>query len=419
MIPYKHALECSNPGETWFDWIPGQARNDESLNQQNNIDGLPARASLFSVAVCLVLSGTSTAGESAATEKEFEAVRSQIRTVQTRIKSAEDEIEQMLAELREYEIAASNATKALTKIDHSITDKQDRLAVLNGEFNQLGKNLQKEKKRLSEQVRVMYKTGRNDYIKLLLNQEDPAIVGRTLAYHDYYNRARTKRIGDIKLALEQLKTLQDKINGETEELISLRSNQESKLVELDSYRQDREKLLVRSRRFVNDQDRQLQALQKTERELAALLANLESRDTVMERYEDEPPFASLKGKLTWPVRGKIRIRYGDFKKGGKLKSRGITFASEAGTEVHAISSGKVIYADWFRNLGLLLILDHGDGFMSLYGYNEVLLKKPGDQVGKNKPIAKTGDTGGQEYPGLYFEIRRSGNPLNPSLWCRS
>lgn len=371
------------------------------------------------LALCLVFSTSGQAGETAATQQEIETVKSQIKTVKTHIRSAENEIDQMLAELRKYEIAAADATRALTEINHSITDKQNRLTELNDEFSQLDKNLQREKKLLSEQVRVMYRTGRNDYIKLLLNQEDPAIVGRTLAYHDYYNRARTKRIGDIRLALEQLKTIQNKIHGETEELISLRSSQESKLAELNSYRQDRQKLLVRSRRFVNDQDRQLQALQKTERELAALLANLKSRDTVMEKYEDEPPFASLKGKLTWPVRGKIRIRYGDFKKGGKLKSQGITFASEAGTEVHAISSGKVIYADWFRNLGLLMILDHGDGFMSLYGYNELLLKKPGDWVEKNKPIAKIGDTGGQEYPGLYFEIRRKGNPLNPSLWCRS
>ena len=371
------------------------------------------------VVVCLALSGTGMAAETVVKEKEFESVRSQIKTVQTRIKSAEDDIEQMLAELQKYEIAASSATKALTKINRSITDKQNRLATLNNEFRQLDKNLQGEKEKLSEQIRVMYKTGRNDYIKLLLNQENPAIVGRTLAYHDYYNRARTKRINDIRIALEQMTALQDKINGETQELISLRSNQESKLGEWASSRQDREKLLVRSRRFVDDQDRQLQALQKTERELASLLAKLKSRDVIMEEYEDEPPFASLKGKLTWPVRGKIRTRYGDFKKGGKLKSQGITFASEAGTEVYAISSGKVIYADWFRNLGLLLILDHGDGFMSLYGYNQVLLKKPGDWVGKNKPIAKTGDTGGQAFSGLYFEIRRGGNPLNPSLWCRS
>ena len=322
----------------------------------------------------------------------------------------------MLAELQKYETAAADVTMTVRQLNSAISAKQDRLATLNEELNQLGENLRQEKNLLSEQVRAMYRTGRNDYIKLLLNQENPTLFGRILAYHDYYNRARTKRIDAIRLTQEQLEVLQEKINGDKEELISLRSGKEAKLAELNAHRQDREKLLVRSRRFIDDQDRQLQVLLKTEQELGELLTRLKRSE---EKYEDELSFASLKGKLKWPVRGKITSRYGETKKGGKLKSRGITFASAAGTEVHAISSGTVVYADWFRNLGLLLILDHGNGFMSLYGYNEVLLKKAGDRVGKNNPIARTGDTGGQKYPGLYFEIRREGTPLNPSLWCRS
>ena len=367
-------------------------------------------------ALCLLLAPLCRAAETETTEKEIESVKSQIKTVQTRIRSAENELEQMLAELQKYETAAADVTMTVRQLNSAISAKQDRLATLNEELNQLGENLRQEKILLSEQVRAMYRTGRNDYIKLLLNQENPTLFGRVLAYHDYYNRARTKRIGVIRLTQEQLAALQEKINGDKEELISLRSGKEAKLAELNAHRQDREKLLVRSRRFIDDQDRQLQVLLKTEQELGELLTRLKRSE---EKYEDELSFASLKGKLKWPVRGKITSRYGETKKGGKLKSRGITFASAAGTEVHAISSGTVVYADWFRNLGLLLILDHGNGFMSLYGYNEVLLKKAGDRVGKNNPIARTGDTGGQKYPGLYFEIRREGTPLNPSLWCRS
>ena len=370
----------------------------------------------FFTTFCLVLAPLCRAAEADVTEKEIESVKSQIKTVQTRIKSAENELEQMLAELQKYEIAAADITMSVGQLNSAISAKQGRLTALNEELNQLGENLRQEKNLLSEQVRAMYRTGRNDYIKLLLNQEDPALFGRVLAYHDYYNRARSKRIDTVRLAQEQAAALQGKINDDTEVLISLRSGKEAKLVELNAYREDREKLLVRSRRFIDDQDRQLRVLLKTERDLGALLTKLKRSE---EEYGDEPSFANLKGKLRWPVRGKIISRYGETKKGGKLKSRGITFASAVGTEVHAISSGTVVYADWFRNLGLLLILDHGNGFMSLYGYNEVLLKKAGDRVGKNNPIARAGDTGGQKYPGLYFEIRREGNPLNPSLWCRS
>ena len=232
----------------------------------------------------------------------------------------------MLAELQKYEIAAAEITMSVRQVNSSISTRQVRLKALNKELKQLDENLWQEKSLLSEQVRAMYRTGRNDYIKLLLNQEDPALFGRVLAYHDYYNRARTKRIDAIMLAQERQQALQEKINGDTEELISLRSGKKAKLAELNAYRKDREKLLAGSRRFIDDQDRQLQVLVKTERELAILLSNLERSEDI---YKDEPPFASLKGKLRWPVRGKITSRYGEFKKGGKLKSQGITFTSTA------------------------------------------------------------------------------------------
>ena len=370
----------------------------------------------FLFAICLVYPVPGPGDDTAAAEQEMEAVKSQIESVQTRIKSAEDEVELMLAELQKYETAAAEAATAVRRINSDIASGQDRLTALNEEFNQLGANLRSEQELLSEQVRAMYRTGRNDYVKLLLNQENPALFGRTLAYHDYFNRARTKRIDAIRLAQEQLRSLQEKIHAGTAQLITLRSGKQEKLAELAAYREDREQLLVRSRRYLDDQDRQLQALLRTERELDTLLSRLRRNETV---FDDETPFVSLKGKLSWPVRGKIITRYGELKKGGKIKSQGIIFASDAGIDVHAISSGTVVYADWFRNLGLLLILDHGDGFMSLYGYNEVLLKKAGDRVGKNSPIARTGDSGGQNNPGLYFEIRRKGDPLNPSLWCRT
>lgn len=377
--------------------------------------GLPEPAWLLA-ALCLVSPVPGQADETAATEQEMEAVRWQIKTVRTRIKSAENEVEQMLVELRKYETAAAGVAAAVRQISSEIDTGKTRLAKLNEEMRQLGENLRTERDLLAEQVRAMHRTGRNDYIKLLLNQEDPALFGRTLAYHDYFNRARTNRIEAISLAQQQLRELQEKINGETEQMISLRSGKEAKLAELTAYREDREDLLARSRRYIEDQDRQLQVLLKTEQELGELIAGLRRSE---DGYEDDVPFVNLKGKLRWPVHGKIITRYGELRKGGKLRSQGVTFASAAGNDVHAVSSGTVVYADWFRNLGLLLILDHGNGFMSLYGYNEVLLKKAGDRVAKNSPIARTGDTGGQNTTGLYFEIRREGSPLNPSLWCRT
>ena len=368
------------------------------------------------IAFFLVVPVLCAADDTATAEQEIKAVKSRIKTMQTRIRSAEDDVEKMLIELREYETSAAEVSAALRRIDKDIAGAQNRLATLNQEIGRLGQDLRREQTLLAEQVRALHRTGGNDYLKLLLNQEDPALFGRTLAYHDYYNRARTDRIAAIGLAQEQISTLRGTIEVEKEELVSLRAGKEARLAELTRYRKERKQLLARSKYFIDDQGQQLQVLLNTERELEALLSGIKPN---VEVIEQDAPFASLKGKLPWPVHGKIIIRYGELKKGGKLKSQGVTFASAAGTDVHAISSGTVVYADWFRNLGLLLILDHGDGYMSLYGHNEELLKQAGDRVGRNNLIARTGDTGGRQRPGLYFEIRRGGNPLNPSLWCRS
>ena len=373
----------------------------------------PAR---YFLALFLVAPVLGQAHGTATAEQEIEAVKSRIEAFQTRIRSAENEVEQMLVELRGYETSAAGVSAALRRINSDIDGARARLAALNDEAAQLDEGLRREKELLAEQVRAMHRGGGNDYLKLLLNQEDPALVGRVLAYHDYFNRARRARIAALRQAQERLMALRKTIETETQELVSLRAGKRARLAELGRHRERREQLLARSRRFIDDQDQQLQVLLNTERELEALLNRLRGNGNVAAR---QAPFASLKGKLPWPVRGKIISRYGEPRKGGKLKNRGVTIAAAAGTEVHAISYGTVVYADWFWNLGLLLILDHGDGYMSLYGHNEALLKQTGEQVGRNNPIARTGDTGGRQHPGLYFEIRRGGNPLNPSTWCRS
>ena len=171
--------------------------------------------------------------------------------------------------------------------------------------------------------------------------------------------------------------------------------------------------------YISDQGRQLQVLQRNEQEIETLVNQLRHQENIVKSFEEVPPFTNLKGKLKWPVIGKIGAHYGRSRKGGKLKWQGVLIRAVSGADVHAVSTGKVIFADWFRNLGLLIIIDHGNGYMSLYGHNERLLKKVGDWVLADESIAKVGDTGGQEQPNLYFEIRSSGMPVDPALWCKS
>ena len=209
------------------------------------------------------------------------------------------------------------------------------------------------------------------------------------------------------------------IKQQTQQLEELQQNQQAKLKEFQSYRDSRQVITARLQAYIDEQGIQLQFLQKDEQELAKLVSELKHQELAIQVYEDMPPFTSLKGKLNWPARGKIAKQFGKLRKGGQLKWQGVTIAAKNGVEVKAITTGKVIFADWFRNMGLLLILDHGDGFMSLYGHNERLLKKAGDWVLSGEIIARVGDTGGQQKSGLYFEIRKSGNPINPNLWCKN
>ena len=239
-----------------------------------------------------------------------------------------------------------------------------------------------------------------------------------MTYHDYYNRARSERISEIQITINNLQQLVQTIDTETRKLGLLKDQQINKYDQLAKFGEERNAIINDLNQYISQQDQELSNLQQDEQELESLLNNLKNNQNVVELYENLPPFDSLKAKLNWPVSGKIITKYGSAKKDGKLRWNGVKISAVQGNEVASISAGKVIFADWFRNLGLLIIIDHGNGYMSLYGHNERLLKKTDDFVSTNEAIAKVGNTGGQSESALYFEIRQQGTPLNPALWCQ-
>lgn len=370
------------------------------------------------VFLCTQIVYAAAEGKSDLTAAELESVRTQIRDVESNIETARNETGMLLKELQTKEIAASNVSDKLEKIEAQINDQVKRLAKLRVQKSASELSLKEERKHLAQQIRAAYKMGKNDYLKLLLNQQDPARTGRMLAYYDYYNQARTIRINKVSDSLRELAQLQQTIQSETIQLDQLRAVQLAELEEFTVYRASRKDIVARLHGYIEEQGKQLQTLQKNEQELASLVNKLREEESIVQIYEEMPAFNTLEGKLSWPVRGKIKSRFGALRKGGKLRWQGVTIAAGSGTEIRAISTGKVIFADWFRNMGLLIILDHGDGYMSLYGHNQRLLKKVGDWVQTDENIAKVGDTGGQQQSGLYLEIRQNGKPLNPGLWCK-
>lgn len=356
--------------------------------------------------------------DSAEKAVELNSLRTRIKDVKSSIQAARNKTDQLYKELGRIETAAADASQKLAGIESKIDKSVKSLAELNVKKTAMQAALAEERNTLAQQIRAAYKIGKNDYLKLLLNQENPALVGRMLAYYDYFNEARILRINSVKKKLAGIASLKQQIQSEKDSLDKLHTQQIAKLEEYTAHRQSRKKVIARLENFIDEQDRQLQTLQQNEQELANLVNRLKEKESVVRNFEEITPFNQLKGKLIWPVKGDLKNRFGSLRKGGKLRWHGVRIAAGSGDDVEAISPGKVIFADWFRNMGLLIIIDHGNGFMSLYGHNERLLKKTGDWVSAREVIAKVGDTGGQQKPNLYFEIRKGGNPINPALWCK-
>ena len=348
---------------------------------------------------------------------ELESVRGQIEDVKSGLDAARGESENLQDELRRTEIAAGQETVKLREVEQLIESKQARLAELNNIMARHTQSLDRERNHLGRQIRFAYMTGRNDYLKLLLNQEDPARVGRMVAYHEYFNRARVNTIKSVSSQVESIKELQDSILSETALLEQLKSRRIEKSRELAAWRESRQTILQHLQNDITAKNQELKSLEMHEQKLSALLLKLNQHKNTVTHFQDSPPFNSLLGKLQWPVEGRLLNAFGDDRRGASLKWDGVQIGAAAGNEVRAVYTGRVVFADWFRNLGLLIILDHGEGYMSLYGYNQGLLKKSGDGVLAGETIAYVGDSGGQNVPAVYFEIRHNGKPLNPSLWC--
>jgi len=349
---------------------------------------------------------------------ELETVRSQIKDVKSDLNSAKSESDMLEEELRETEILIGNVSLRLKELEEEIQKRKTRLDQLNQTIAEHEKALELERAYLSRQIRAAFMDGRSDYLKLLLNQEDPAKVGRVLAYYDYYNRSRIDSINTIKNKVETINGLSTMLVSETEQLEKLKNRQIERNEQFVAYRESRSGILERLEKDIVEKDRQLKSLLEHEQKLSALFNKLDKRDDKITFFEDIAPFNSLKGKLQWPVEGRLLNKFGSNRRGESLKWQGVKIGAATGNEVRAVYTGRVIFADWFRNLGLLVIIDHGDGYMTLYGYNQNLLKKPGDWVLGGETIAFVGDTGGQSVPGVYFEVRHRGKAQNPELWCK-
>ncbi len=376
------------------------------------------RVLLAAVLVSLCVSAG--ASDDAATkEAQLKQLRARIADLRQHLQTVREHQGDARKDLRQVEQRVGEVSRSLHKLQGRIDDQQQRLKKLDSKRDRLRDRLGAQRHMLARQLRSSYMLGRQEQLKILLNQGDPTTVQRALVYYDYFNRARTRRIHHALDQLDALRQVQADIEQEQQRLQGLYAEQEQQRDKLKAERAARAKVLAALDKEVRDKGGRLNAMVRSEKELQQVLQSLQQAlSDIPPDHHDTRPFATLKGQLPWPVGGRIAVSYGSRRSFGKLRWRGVIIRAPRGTPVHAISHGRVAFADWLRGYGLLIIIDHGHGFMTLYGHNQSLYKDVGEWVEPGEVIASVGDSGGQNKSGLYFELRRQGRPLNPDRWCR-
>jgi septal ring factor EnvC (AmiA/AmiB activator) len=367
------------------------------------------------VAVAVALGSLGVAQDRRESEAALTAVRKEIKALEERIARETTRRDEGTRALRAAEVEIAAATRKLAALRVDLQGQQAAQRDLAQETRRVNGRLAAEKEALARQVRASYMTGREELFKLLLSQESPAALGRMLVYFDYYNRARAARIGAVAGELTKLGELERQSATVEAELAALEAAQAREVAALERSRDERRAVVAKLDAEIRDGSAAVSKLRGEEERLADLVTRL--REALADfPVDNDEPFAKRKGKLAWPVPGRLVADYGQPRAAGSLRWTGVVLEAAAGTPVRAVHHGRVAFADWLQGLGLLVIVDHGGGYMSLYGHNEALLKEPGDWVEPGEPIAQVGDTGGQARAGLFFEIRFNGEPVNPNPW---
>jgi len=350
-----------------------------------------------------------------AKEKELKQVRSRIESIRKAIHADAQRRDALASELKDADLAIQSARERLATVRAQRTATERKLEQLRQERNETQRRIDGERRALAAEVSAAYMNGRQEQLKLLLNQQDPARMGRMMAYYGYFGRARASRIERISEQLEHLNLLDENISAEAARLKELERDSEQTVRALAGAREKRAQTLARVQSQLKTRSQELEKLQRDARSLERLVEELRR---AIEEFPElaEQPFQRVKGKLPWPVSGTLLARFGQVRAGGPLKWQGLVIGAERGTQVRAPYHGRVVYADWLPGLGLLIVLDHGGGYMSLYGNNEQLYRRVGDRVAPGDVLSAVGDAAGVGKPGLYLEIRKGKQPLNPLDW---
>ena len=368
-------------------------------------------------------------------QEELEDLRSRIQALQKEVERASEDRSEAADALKKSERSISTMNRSLRELEFKQRELSKSLKQLAQDAETTRSEIGDQQDRLAELLRQRYIHGNNDAIKLMLNGQNPSEAARYLEYYGYIGRARSRLIQDYQANLARMQELEKNTREKQASLEQVKQDRVSQKKSLESEKATRQDVLYRLSKQIRQQRNEINTLVQDEKRLSQLIERLaklaakrkaakvapkagEKVDRVADSSLAGLDFARLKGKLAMPVAGEILHRFGQSRPGGGPAWKGLFIGARQGQEVRAVGTGKVAFADWLRGFGNLLIVDHGDGFLSLYSNNESLYKQPGDSVKAGDVVASVGATGGQDEPGLYFELRHQGKPFDPMTWVR-
>ncbi|WP_025128384.1 murein hydrolase activator EnvC [Pseudomonas sp. PH1b] len=408
------------------------------------------------------------ADERAQTQQQLDATRQDIAELKKLLGKLQEEKSGVQKELRGTETEMGKLEKQVEALQKELKKSESELQRLDEEKKKLQSARTEQQRLIAIQARAAYQNGRQEYLKLLLNQQNPEKFARTLTYYDYLSQARLEQLKNFNETLRQLANVEKDISLQQAQLLVQKSSLDTQREELDKVRKERQLALAKLNNDVKARDDKLKAREQDQADLGKVLKTIEETLARQAREAEEArqkaliaqqeaekkrlreaqadasdaprkparstpgalvsssgpsfggAFASSRGKLPWPVDGRLLARFGETR-GDDSRSKwdGVMISAAAGSQVHAVHGGRVVFADWLRGAGLLVILDHGNGYLSLYGHNQTLLKEAGDVVKAGESISTVGNSGGQDTPALYFAIRQQGRPSDPAQWCHA
>lgn len=351
-------------------------------------------------------------------EGRLKALEKEIKTLQSSLSTSTTKQAELEKALKKIDLDISKTSQVLKGLNAETIKSQKALAVLQQQQAAEQHALEQQQTHLKMQVRAAYLSGHNPLLKVMLMQDNPYTFSRLLGYYAYFNNARKEEIQQLQASLQSIQTRGQLIN---ETLAKQKAIQAEHYARFESSRKEqalREQVLDALNKDMTQKGNRIAKLQSDANSLNNIIRKLQTKQESLEIPPSKGMATTTQGNLPWPVQGVLTHRFGSQRSGNKVLWNGIFIKAAEGSAVKAVRSGKVVFADWLRGYGLLLIVDHGNNTLSLYAYNESILKNVGDWVMAQETIASVGKSGGMSDPGLYFEIRQAGNPIDPLKWIQ-